>query len=113
MRNILRVVMVPLVLAAGLIVSTPRPAEATVFGCEPGGTTFRYSLWETNITPCAEHLGDGHYRSYVSAFTYRWDNAPALRSTTSSWTRLSGTTATTASPSASHTTQPAMMGSLG
>lgn len=75
MRSILRVVMLPLVLAAGLIVGTPRPAEATVFGCEPGGTTFRYSLWETNIDPCAEHLGDGHYRSYVTAFTYRWDNA--------------------------------------
>jgi hypothetical protein len=74
MRSILRAVLLPLVLAAGLIVGTPRPAEATVFGCEPGGTTFRYSLWETNIDPCAEHLGDGHYRSYVSAFTYRWDS---------------------------------------
>jgi hypothetical protein len=59
------------VLALGLLVVSPQRAEAAVFAC--ADTQFvRHGEWQTNVSICAEHLGDGHYRSHVDAFTYNW-----------------------------------------
>lgn len=59
------------VLALGLLVVSPQRAEATIFGC--GSTQHvQYRDWQTNIRICAEHLGDGHYRSLVDAVTFNW-----------------------------------------
>jgi hypothetical protein len=59
------------VLALGLLVVSPQRAEATIFGCAPV-TFVRFGNWETQVHICAEHLGDGHYRSSVYVYTEKW-----------------------------------------
>jgi hypothetical protein len=59
------------VLALCLLVLSPQRAEATVFGCADDQYV-QYGNWETHVLICAEHLGDGHYRSWVRATTYNW-----------------------------------------
>lgn len=59
------------VLAFGLLVVSPQRAEATVFACADTQHV-RHGDWQTSVSICAEHLGDGHYRSNVLAYTFNW-----------------------------------------
>jgi hypothetical protein len=66
------------VLALGLLVVSPQRAEATLFGCAPGQRV-EYGDWQTSVSICAEHLGDGHYRSNVLAYTINWRTGGNVR----------------------------------
>jgi hypothetical protein len=66
------------VLALGLLVVSPQRAEATLFGCAPGQRV-EYGDWQTSVSICAEHLGDGHYRSNVLAYTINWRTGDNVR----------------------------------
>lgn len=66
------------VLALGLLAVTPQRAEATIFGCtyEQHG---EYDRWLTTVHVCAEHLGSGHYRSLVFAYTTDRNSGATIR----------------------------------
>jgi hypothetical protein len=66
------------VLALALLVVSPQRAEATIFGCAAVQHA-QYGDWQTNVDICAEHLGDGHYRSNVLAYTFNWLNGADVR----------------------------------
>jgi hypothetical protein len=66
------------VLALGLLVVSPQRAEATVFGCAYEQQRV-YDRWTTRVHICAEHLGSGHYRSRVLAYTIDHNSGASVR----------------------------------